>query len=273
MIVGGFQMASSKGRQRLARVLQHGGEWVTVDDAAAALRVDRVTAAKLLARWQQQGWLARVRRGLYVAVSLSASPSDQVLEDAWSLVPELFDPAYVGGASAAQHWGLTEQLFRSVFVYTVRPVRRTKQTIHGAAFVIRHISEDRLFGTTPLWRGRIKIQLSDIHRTIIDMLDEPAAGGGIRHVSECLKTYLARRDAEPSKLINYADRLGNGAVFKRLGFLTELYEGPATLVNACTARQTQGVVKLDPAVPSPRLLRRWRLWLPDRWKMEEAAND
>jgi len=244
-----------------------------VDDAAAALRLNRVAAAKLLARWQHQGWLTRVRRGLYAAVSLSASPADQVLEDAWSLVPGLFDPAYVGALSAAQHWGLTEQLFRPVFVYTVRPVRRTQQTIHGTAFVIRHISEVRLFGTTPLWRGRIKVQISDIHRTIVDMLDEPAAGGGIRHVSECLKTYLARRDAEPSKLIDYADRLGNGAVFKRLGFLTELYDGPATLVDACTAHRTQGAVKLDPAIPSPRLLRRWRLWLPDRWKMEQAAHD
>lgn len=266
-------MVGSKGRQRLAKVLQHSGEWVTVDDAAAALLLDRAAAAKVLARWQQQGWLARVRRGLYVAVPLSASASDQALEDVWSLVPELFDPAYIGGASAAQHWGLTEQLFRSVFVYTLRPVRRTKQTIHGTSFVVRHISEERLFGTTPLWRGRTRIQVSDIHRTIIDMLDEPAAGGGIRHVSECWKVYLARPDADPSKLIDYADRLGNGAVFKRLGFLTELYDGPAALVDACAARRTQGVARLDPAVPSPRLLRRWRLWLPDRWKMEEAAHD
>jgi len=266
-------MASSKGRQRLAMVLQRGGDWVTVDDAAGALGLDRTAAAKLLARWQQQGWLARVRRGLYVAVPLSASPSDQVLEDSWSLVPELFDPAYIGGVSAAQHWGLTEQLFRSVFVYTARPVRQTNLTIHGTAFVVRHISEDRLFGTTPLWRGRIKIQLSDIHRTIVDVLDAPVAGGGIRHVSECLKAYFARRDADPSKLIDYADRLGNGAVFKRLGFLAELSGGPPIVVNACAARLTQGVVKLDPAVASPRLLRRWRLWLPDRWKVEEAAHD
>jgi len=264
---------SSSGRNRLARVIQRGGEWVTVDDAVAALGLDRSAAAKLLARWQHQGWLSRVRRGLYLPVPLSALPTDQILEDSWSLVPELFGPAYVGGASAAGHWDLTEQLFRSVFVCTTRPVRQTKQVIHGTTFIVRHLAEAKLFGTTPLWRGSVKIQLSDPHRTIIDVLDTPAAGGGIQHVSECLKSYLARTDANPSTLIAYADRLGNGSVFKRLGFLAELSGGPASLVEACAARLTQGVVKLDPAVASPRLLRRWRLWLPERWKGLVVAHD
>lgn len=116
-------------RARLATVLRQGGDFVTLDDAAAALGIGRIDAAKLLARWQEQGWLRRVRRGLYVPVPLTTGRGDQVIEDPWTLVPELFEPGYVGGASAAQHWDLTEQMFRSVFVYTARPVRRAQQTI------------------------------------------------------------------------------------------------------------------------------------------------
>lgn len=259
---------NTKTRELLARVLQQSGEFVTVDDASRILGLDRGAAAKLLARWQQQGWLSRVRRGLYLPVPLSALPQDQVLEDAWSLVPELFGPAYVGGASASGHWDLTEQVFRSVFVYTTRPVRQAKQVVQDTTFVVRHIAEQKMFGTTPLWRGKIKIQISDVHRTIVDVLDVPSAGGGIQHVSECLSRYFSRADADPEKLVGYADRLGNGAVFKRLGFLTERGQGPSWLIDQCADRMTQGVVKLDPSIASPRLLRRWRLWLPERWKVQ-----
>jgi predicted transcriptional regulator of viral defense system len=154
-------------------------------------------------------------------------------------------------------------------VYTAESVRRSRQTIQGVTFVVRQVAEPKLFGTKTLWRGRVKLQVSDIHRTAIDMLDAPAMGGGIRHVADCLRAYLSRPDASPDMLIAYADRLGNGAVFKRLGFLAERAGGPEQLVAACAERLTQGNIKLDPALPSPRLVRRWRLWVPDRWKAEE----
>lgn len=273
MLLSEPPLPTDKRRDRLSAVLRQAGDLVTVDDAAAALGIGRSAAAKVLARWQEQGWITRIRRGLYAPVPLTSSRGEQVLEDPWTLVPELFAPGYVGGASAAHHWDLTEQLFRSVFVFTARPVRRSKQTIHGTLFVVRHLPRDKIFGTRVLWRGRVKIPVSDIHRTIIDMLDDPANGGGIRHIFDCLRAYIARRDADPDVLIGYADRLANGAVFKRLGFLAERAHGPSPLVEACASRLTEGVVKLDPALSSPRMLRRWRLWLPERWKSEAATDD
>ena len=260
------------GRERLSSVLRKGGEFITVDDATDALKVNRTIAAKTLARWNRQGWIKRIRRGLYSPVPLTSSPTDQVLEDAWTLVPELFDPAYVGGASAAHYWDLTEQLFRTVFVYTARPVRHTEQTIHATPFCVRHVREELLFGTRPLWRGRIKIQVSDVHRTIIDVLADPGVGGGIRHVADCLATYLRRDDVDIGRLIDYARRLGNGAVFKRLGFLAEAAGAPPALADACRLHLTKGNATLDPALASPRLLRRWRLWLPANWKASVKAR-
>jgi len=262
-----------KGRARLAAVLRQGGDFVTLDDATTVLGIGRTDAAKLLARWQEQGWLRRVRRGLYVPVPLTTGQGEQVIEDPWTLVPKLYDPGYVGGATAAQHWDLTEQIFRSVFVFTARPVRRSQQTVQGTSFIVHHLAADKLFGTKTLWRGRVKLQVSDPARTIIDMLDEPRVGGGIRHVSDCLKAYYARADADPDRLIDYAERVGNGAVFKRLGFLTEWADGPVVVIEACAARLTQGAVKLDPALASPRFLRHWRLQLPDRWKAAAGTRD
>ncbi|MFA5027341.1 MAG: hypothetical protein WC713_05650, partial [Candidatus Methylomirabilota bacterium] len=146
-------MLSKHGRERLAKVMRISGPLISVADAAKALDVDRVTAAKLLARWQTQAWLQRVRRGVYAPVPLTATPADQVIDDPWILVPRLFDPGYVGGASAAHHWGLTEQLFRTIFVYTARPVRHSQLIIQGIPFTIRRMAAAKLFGTRAVWRG------------------------------------------------------------------------------------------------------------------------
>ena len=259
----------TKGRARLAEVLRRGGDLLSVDAASSALGVSRSVASKLLSRWREQGWLRHVRRGLYASVPLTSRPDEQVIEDPWTLVPAVFGPAYIGGASAAYHWDLTEQIFRSVFVFTPLPVRRARQTIQDVPFVVRHVPGLRLFGTRPLWRGRVKLQISDPARTIIDMLNDPSTGGGISHVSHCLRAYFRRKDADPALLITYAERIGNGAVFKRLGFLSERNGGPASLVADCAARLTLGIVKLDPGQPSPRILRKWRLRAPA--KLEDEA--
>lgn len=265
-------MSIIENRARLASVLRKSGELVTVGDACRALDITRAAAAKLLARWHEQGTITRVRRGLYAPLPLSSLPTDQVLEDPWIIVPQLFSPAYIGGATAAHHWDLTEQLFRSVFVYTTQEVRRAQQTIHGTAFVVHHVSRDKLFGTRAVWQGRAKIQVSDVHRTIIDLLNAPADGGGIRQVAECLRVYFAGSHSDTTILLGYAKRFGNGAVFKRLGFLAEALGAAPELIEACANNLTAGIVKLDPNVSSPRLTKRWRLWLPERWTLGGSAS-
>jgi predicted transcriptional regulator of viral defense system len=252
-------------RSQFASVIRASGDLLTVGAAAAALGCDRVAAAKTLARWAGQGRLRRLRRGLYAVVPLAARSEDRAIEDPWRLVPELFSPGYVGGVTAAHHWDLTEQLFRSVFVFTARPVRSRDVEIEGSPFVVRHRAERLLFGTRPVWRGTARVDVSDPHRTIIDMLDEPSTGGGIRQVADCLRAYLASKDADTAVLLDYAARLGNGAVYKRLGFLLERDGRPGPTLDACRKRLTRGNVKLDPALPSPRLVSRWRLWVPEAW--------
>lgn len=259
------------GRARLAAVMKTAGAVVRIEHAEKALRVSRTEAAKLLSRWAGQGWLRRVGVGAYVPVQLEFLDADQVVDDPWILVPVLFDPAYVGGRTAAEHWDLTEQIFRDIVVYTARRVNRAVVERQGAVFSVRHTGKERMFGTQAVWRGQTKIDVSDIHRTIVDMLDDPAAGGGIQHVADCFGQYMRRPDRDTAKLVSYAELLGNGAVFKRLGFLAERNKDGAELVAASAAHLTKGNALLDPALKCPRLVTRWRLRVPDDWLAEGRA--
>ncbi len=253
------------GKTKLVAVVKAAGDVVTIDDAVRTLNFSRTQAAKLLSRWTEQGWLRRVGAGTYVPVQIDMLDTDQVVQDPWVLVPALFNPAYIGGYTAAEHWDLTEQIFRDIVIFTVRRPRVKSLKRQGAIFTFFPIRNDQIFGTKFVWRGQTRIAISDIHRTIVDMLNKPAVGGGIQHVADCFEQYMKRRDSNPDKLIDYADRIGNGAVFKRLGFLAECLQVGVELAAACKARLTEGNVLLDPALHCPRLITRWRLWVTNSW--------
>jgi predicted transcriptional regulator of viral defense system len=185
-------------------------------------------------------------------------------------VPALFAPAYVGGRTAAEHWDLTEQIFKDIVVVTGQMIRERHQKRQGFDFTLKHLKPEKIFGTTPAWRHNTKVPVSDVHRTIIDMLDDPALGGGIQQASDCLNAYLKRPDRSDHKLAEYGDKLGNGAVFKRLGFLAER-RGEAALVELCRSRLTAGNAKLDPALDCRRLISKWRLLIPPSWVPGDAG--
>jgi predicted transcriptional regulator of viral defense system len=254
-----------RGRARLTAVIRAAGDVVRIDDAAQVLDIPRDRAAKLLSRWTDQGWLRRVGTGAYVPVQLDLLDSEQVVQDPWILVPALFAPAYIGGRTAAEHWDLTEQIFRDIVVFTARPVRQKTVERQSAVFTVKHIRDKLIFGTRTVWRGQTRIAVSDAHRTIVDMLDDPAAGGGIQHVADCFDQYMKRGDSDPARLIYYAERHGNGAIFKRLGFLAERHPQGRVLVKEAKVRLTKGHAKLDPALACDRLVTRWRLRVPPSW--------
>lgn len=258
-------------RERLAAILRGTKGTVLVAQAASILGISPADAAKMLSRWHKKGWLSRVRRGLYVPVPLEASTADVPLEYPWQIAASLFAPCYIGGWSAAEYWDLTEQLFRTTIVMTQLAPRDRNPVIKGTTFLLCSINEKKMFGLKTIWRGQVKVLVSDPTRTILDMLAEPRLGGGIRSVNDMLLNYLRSEAKNLDLLISYADQLGNGAVFKRLGFLLERH-APDELgtIEQCGQRLTKGNARIDPKQPAERLVSRWRLWVPESW-LKDAA--
>jgi len=65
------------------------------------------------------------------------------------------------------------------------------------------------------------------------------------------------------RLLQYARRIGVGAVVRRLGFLLETYEiATAPVLDPLRNGLTSTYVRLDPVLPAEgKRLRRWRLQL------------
>jgi len=173
----------------------------------------------------------------------------------------MFEPCYIGGWSACEHWDLTEQIFRDVVVVTGTPIRSTRASIQGTPFRLKFLARGKHFGTRTVWRGQGKVLVSDPSRTVVDILDDPSLGGGIRHVAQILRAYFQSAARDESLLVQYAVRLGNRSVLKRLGYLLEK-EGieAAELIERCHALRSSGLTALDPTSKTKgRILRRWNL--------------
>ncbi len=206
-----------------------------------------------------------IHTGLYVPVRVDAATRQHVLHDSWMMIPTLFAPCYVGGLSAAEYWGFTDQNFDSVHVFTPKNVGRTMRKYRGTNFVLKKIKAENMFGLKVLRCDNCEVLISNKHRTIVDMLSSPRTGGDIEHVVACLKSYFSDEESDVNQLVANAERLGNGAVFKRLGFLAEGM-GMETLAGICRERITTGVSNLDPTILNSRLVRRWNLWVPHGWE-------
>ena len=253
-------------RERLSSILRGTKGTVSVAEAAKILDLPRIDVAKMLSRWANKGWLSRVRRGLYIPVPLESKTADISLEDAWVVAARLYEPCYIGGWSAAEYWDLTEQIFRTVVVITTQRPRNRTPSIKGTDFLLRTVSDKAMFGLKPVWRGQVKVNISDPTRTVLDMLNDPQLGGGIRSTVDMFSNYLQSEKRNLDLLIDYADQLGNGAVFKRLGFLLERYAPTEqSTIKKCKERLSSGNAKLDTKSSGNKLITRWRLWVSKRW--------
>jgi len=253
-------------RVQLARVAAHARPLIDVATASAVLGWDRTRTAKQMARWSNQGYLRRVRRGTYAVVPTAAMIEEQVITDPWVLITTAFRHAYVGGWSAAKHWDLTEQVFNTLLVCTTDRVRRTQLAVAGTSLRARHVPESWFFATKVEWREGSRVLVSDLHKTILDMCADPALGGGIQHVMHCLRAYLKRTDLDIERLLDHGKRLDIPTALKRLGFLCEVAHGPSNLIEECRRAVTLGLAALDPSMRSPKVSKRWQLRLPAAWQ-------
>ena len=181
-------------------------------------------------------------------------------EDPWYLADVVWSPCYVTGWSAANHWSLTDQVFRSTVVATALRVRRVDNELLGVPFVVHHETDHSMgWGLVGEWRHDRRVRVASRERALVEMLARPSIAGGVRHLADIVDTYFA----EPSfgVLADALQRVGNGAAYKRLGYVVEALGADAPgVVELCQGHLTEGYVKLDPDVAvAGRRSTRWRL--------------
>jgi predicted transcriptional regulator of viral defense system len=197
---------------------------------------------------------------LYIGVPVDATNPATWSEDALIVAAAVWSPCYFTGWTSANHWALTDQVFRTTVLKTTGRVRAANVRLLDHDYLIGHAADAALgWGMKSEWRAETRLGFADPARTVVDVLDDPSLAGGIRHAAEITAAYLDEH--EPATLVGYGERLGNHAVFKRLGFVVEALglEAP-DLEAACRERISAGISALDPTGPEGgRRVMRWGL--------------
>ena len=252
----------SKGNRRLLDLLnRHQKGPFRISDAVDILGISYTKASRLLPYWASRGWLTRVRKGLYITVPLGTIAPAERKEDPWIIAAQVFKPCYIGGWSACEHWGLTEQIFKDIIVFTSHMVRERRILIQNILYLVKVVKKEKLFGTNIVWRQQTKVKVSDPSRTLIDILDDPSIGGGMRHIAEVVRQYFEGEYRDEPKLLGYMKRLNNRTVYKRLGYIIETLNLKFPhIIETCRLNISKGYSTFDPTVSARgRFLRRWNL--------------
>ena len=258
-----------KSRARLKRIIESSSDNILTPKLVSnTLSLPQNESARLLSRWHNAGWLKRIKRGMYWPIPLEYDLKSPV-EDEWLVADRVFSPGYIGGFSAIKHWDFTEQLFLTTFYLTVKPVILREVTLGSVKLKLKTIKPYKMFGTKMVWRERVKVKVSDPSKTIIDLLDDPHFGGGMRVVQDFFMEYWDSEYKDLKLLIRYGKRMRNKTIFKRLGFLLELNK----LVDNRTIKSLQnkisaGYSTFSPSVKSKFFIRKWNLKVSTMWKKE-----
>jgi predicted transcriptional regulator of viral defense system len=206
-----------------------------------------------------KGFAQRLRRGLYQVVP-QRETGRRILPayGASDMVESLFSPCYLGGWTAAEEWDLDAPDTAELFVVTAKRVRRCRVEIGGVEIRLTHAPLGLVQGPG-IERGPRQPPISNLERTIVDGLVNPAWLGGVKYLVHALKHYS---DEAPDDFYPFLDLLreaGSGAAVKRLGFLVSRHDlSGLDMGDELLPLRTKGVIDLEPGGRKEgRINRRW----------------
>lgn len=254
-------------RAKLSRVLEQSPNLLTPGLVAQVLEVSAQEAGRLLSRWNDNGWVHRIKRGVYVPASLSSTSTKPVIEEPFLIADSLYAPGYVGGFSAVKHWDFSDQITETTTYFTRNVVRERNPTHAGVRILLKTITEKRFFGFKSIWIGSRKILVSDPTKTMVDILDDPKLVGGMTMFHDIFSEYFESKHYDFQLLVEYARRNGNRSVFKRLGLLLELnFPTKSSDLDALRKEMSKGYSDFDPGVNGTATVPEWRLKISNSWK-------
>ncbi len=227
----------------------------------------RAPASKALSQLIRNGVVTRLKSGVFRLVPFELGFEREYLGNPYLVARELVVGSrhlnkeyYLSHGSAFDLHQMSTQ--PQLIVYVSSPKMIHPKNIQGMEFKFVRCKKENLFGITEMWIDKSeKIRVSDLERTLIDGLKQPAYCGGFSEVAKAFS--IKHQMIDPQKLVDYAIQLEMGAVNRRLGYLMELYQiGSKIYWDFLRKTLTPTYHLLDPDLPAEgQHTAKWRLRL------------
>ncbi|MFZ3077456.1 MAG: type IV toxin-antitoxin system AbiEi family antitoxin [Candidatus Aenigmatarchaeota archaeon] len=199
----------------LSRLSEERREIFTSRDVIRVLGKSYAESRKIISNLKAKRWIERLEAGKYLIIPLSAGVKPKYTEHEFIIGSKLAEPYYIGYWNALNYYHLTEQIPFSVFIAITK--RKSNRKILDVNYVFVTLTRKKFFGYTAVNIAGKNINISDKEKTIADCMDYPEYCGDITEVAKALKS----EDISFRKIVDYAIKMGNATIIKRLGYLSE----------------------------------------------------
>lgn len=227
----------------------------TLTDASNFTGLKGKKLQKFIGPLIKKGILVRLIPGLYSIVPFEQGFTKSYMENPYVIAREIIrhklnvdKPNYfISHASAFELHQMVTQPQLIVFATVTKQIKQKIQ-IMGTEFHFVTCKKKDFFGFKKFWIDKSEmIWISDLERTIIDGLKAPEYCGGITEVAKGL--WIKRHELNPDKLVDYAMKIDKNIVYRRLGFLLELYKLKcSSAIEKLQNKLTKGYQLIDPSL-------------------------
>jgi len=224
----------------ILKSIARNGPVFTLDQLHWKTEIPKNVLSVTLSRWQERGFVERIERGKYLIIPLESEKGRYTLHE-FVIASHLIQPSAIAYWSALNYHGLTEQIPTTVFIQTTARKKSSQIEVFGVNYRIVRVKPEKFFGLKKEWIEETPVTITDREKTVIDCLDRPEYAGGIIEVAKALENTSLNYE----NLSRYARMIGNTAVIRRLGYLSE-HLGLSLDLPLPTSRR---YLLLDPTMP------------------------
>lgn len=222
-------------------------------ELCAELQISRKQAENLLFTLKKHRMISCVRKDLYVANSLANNlPAAEKFE----IASKINSGSYISHHSAFEFYGLSNQVFNTIFVSSQKSFR---PFVFDQNF-FQCVKTQKTFGVEEIRH----VKVTDIERTVLDSIKDFEKIGGLEELLQCLQGVAFIQE---EKLKNYLLLYKNQFLFQKTGFLLEQMENLQLSddffsfclknIGSSTRYLQNGILK-----PELKFSRKWNLCIP-----------
>lgn len=182
------------------------------ETSAGTLRV-------IVHRLTKKGYLSRVKKGVFVLVPLFLVKEKKDYSPLIEVASKMTQTYYLSHYTALAVHGKTLHTMNTVFLTTTKWMKNMKWKDY--AFKFNVVDEKYFFGFIETKYGNETLLVSDMEKTIVDILRKPAfCADGFAELSRVIT--LNFEELNLGNLLDYLHRMDNASLYGRLGYILSI---------------------------------------------------
>ncbi|MGN1026929.1 MAG: type IV toxin-antitoxin system AbiEi family antitoxin [Faecousia sp.] len=210
-------------------------------------------AKSLVLNYLNKGYIERVRRDLYVAISLE---THQPVFSRYQIASHIADDACVSHHSAFEYYGYANQVFYEIYVATDSRFRD---------FEYDGVSYHRVAPTDGIKLPAMQsgVRVTELEQTVIDSIADLQKIGGLEEILRCIQLIPS---LNADKLLAVLSAYGNGLLYQKTGYILESFNNSLNLPNSffseCEAHCSKSKKYLSSDHKDYVFHAKWKLFAP-----------